>query len=969
LIARTAVPEGVPGLFDRDREVAAMDVALARARRGDASVLILRGPAGIGKSSLLAAAQRQAGRAGMTVLRARAAPVERTFPYGVVRQLFEPMFASALIDVADLFAGAAARARSVLSDQPDASVTGDASLASLHALYWLTANVAAFAPLLICVDDLVWCDEASLRFLEFVVRRLAGMPVLLTLAYRTGEPGCPDAVDALAGDPLAEVLAPSPLSRSGAAQMVKDVLGEAPDRDFGNACQVATGGNPLLLVELLRALAAEDVRPRSEELGRVREIGSIAVGPAVKRRLSSLGPSALDVAQAMAVLGESARRADLARMTGIDEVELEAVVLGLARARVVASGEGLGFAHPLVADAVRASLSPAVRSRLHRDAAQALRARAASPWELAPHLLQSPQQSHPDASRLLREAAAWALAAGACEAAVTYLERAVCEDGADEDAAPLLVELGVAKAKAGDETASDDLERAMSLSVDARTRGRARAELAQVLFTRGEFLRCMTLLEDGIVEVEDEDPELARRLEAQLLVCAHYGDQLTLTSPWINERIARARSSQGLSSTPAGRLVLCSLALEEVIGGGSAATAVALADQALSGEDVLRDEGPESLPFYSAMFALIWCDELDRAAALLGRALAESRERVSVVGFAYASSWRAYANLRRGRLLDAEADGRAALEAARQHVPGHVELAAAFLAATLTARGRLSEAEAILGEAHVPEQPISGAFMLLESRSLLRLAGDEDSSAMDDLERYAQLEHSARDVLAWRRPVLTVLPHRSLRAELLHRAGDVSGARELIEEEVRLAHVLGTPRAIGMTRRVAGLLQRGDAQIELLRSATDELAKSQSRLEYAVALCDYGAALRRSNRRADARAPLKAALAIARQAGAGALQQRAGDELKATGARVSRPHAWGRDALTASELRIASMAANGISNRDIAQARFITIKTVESHLGHVYQKLNISMRTELRAALDTPDVPSDEQLDAQLVGR
>jgi DNA-binding CsgD family transcriptional regulator len=129
------------------------------------------------------------------------------------------------------------------------------------------------------------------------------------------------------------------------------------------------------------------------------------------------------------------------------------------------------------------------------------------------------------------------------------------------------------------------------------------------------------------------------------------------------------------------------------------------------------------------------------------------------------------------------------------------------------------------------------------------------------------------------------------------------------------------------------------------------LARSQSRLEYAQALYHYGAALRRANHRLAARTPLQAALAIAREARAQPLRDRAAQELKATGARVSRPEISGVDALTASEHRIAAMAAAPMSNRDIAQALFVTVKTVETHLGHIYHKLNLTRRGQLAGCL------------------
>jgi DNA-binding NarL/FixJ family response regulator len=131
------------------------------------------------------------------------------------------------------------------------------------------------------------------------------------------------------------------------------------------------------------------------------------------------------------------------------------------------------------------------------------------------------------------------------------------------------------------------------------------------------------------------------------------------------------------------------------------------------------------------------------------------------------------------------------------------------------------------------------------------------------------------------------------------------------------------------------------------------LAPSDARLEHARALCELGGALRRSNRRVDARAPLREALALADELGAGALADRARGELLAAGGRPRREALRGPDALTASELRVARLAAEGLSNREIAGELVVTVRTVEFHLSHAYGKLGISSRAELAAALET----------------
>jgi len=957
--------QGVPhGLWCREEELGEIDRVLARARGGDGGVLVLRGPAGIGKSALLLEARRRAVASEMGVLAARAAPFEQAFPYGVARQLFGPLVSRGDPLDGELFSGSAGRARWVLEDEPREPASDNPPFASLNALYWLTSNLAARSPLLVSVDDVSWCDEASLRFLEFTVRRLSGMPVTLALAYRTADPLPADLLAALEGDPLTRVVQPAPLTRQAIAGMLSEGLGEEGDAGFCVACHEATGGNPLMTAELLRALKAEGVRPRASETRRVRAIGGIAARPAVTRRLGQLGEPARLVARALAILGEHARRDDLAGTAGLGAAELADVIGVLASAGVVTPDERPSFVHPLVAEAVRGSLSGPERARLHQAAAQTLSRRGASPWELAPHLVAGEVRAYPGAAGILRDAARWATGAGAPEAAVTYLRR-VLEELDGEDPAPPLLDLGRAKAQAGDPTAAEDLQRAVALARDARTRALARVALSDAFVLTGNYTRSARVLDEGIDEIAVEDRELARRMEAYLLASILMAGPPAFPAS-MPARLSSARAV-GSPRTVADRLVLGSLAFEEWLGGAAAAEVIAVADRALATDEVLSAEGPAALPFYLAIAAMSFCDELERVAVVMTLALARARASSSLTGFVRASGWRAYANLAMGRLAEAEADADAALDSV-DHLPYEpgIAIARVWLAGSLTAQGRLAEASSALSVIPDDDPPNLITYLVVATRAGLHLARGDYQSAASDLERYQTLRASSDGLASWRRPTVGPLPFRSLWARALIGLGDLGAARALIAEELPLARALGTHRAIGMTLHAASLLERGDAQLGLLRDATEELARSQSRLEYAAALCDYGAALRRANRRTDARAPLNVAFQIARDAHARPLRDRAAQELKATGARVSRPQASGIDALTASEQRIAAMAAAGMGNRDIAQALFITVKTVETHLAHVYQKLNLTGRSQIPAVLNAHGRSAEGTLDAQL---
>jgi DNA-binding CsgD family transcriptional regulator len=181
--------------------------------------------------------------------------------------------------------------------------------------------------------------------------------------------------------------------------------------------------------------------------------------------------------------------------------------------------------------------------------------------------------------------------------------------------------------------------------------------------------------------------------------------------------------------------------------------------------------------------------------------------------------------------------------------------------------------------------------------------------------------------------------------------GERSEASRLAQEELERARWFGAPRRLGIALRVAGLCDDGPRGIELLEESVAVLRGSPARLELARSLCELGAALRRSKRRADSRPLLREALELAHRCGAEPLEERTGTELRASGARPRRPALSGVESLTASELRVCQLAAEGHSNAEIAQALFVTRRTVETHLGHAYRKLDIKSRAELQSAL------------------
>jgi DNA-binding CsgD family transcriptional regulator len=201
-----------------------------------------------------------------------------------------------------------------------------------------------------------------------------------------------------------------------------------------------------------------------------------------------------------------------------------------------------------------------------------------------------------------------------------------------------------------------------------------------------------------------------------------------------------------------------------------------------------------------------------------------------------------------------------------------------------------------------------------------------------------------------------VLPWRSEAALAAQRLGQLDRAAALVNEERGLAESFGAPRAIGVARRAAGLLARGDDAIDLLRSAAAVLGDCGARVEHARALGGLGAAVRRSGHPAQARPVLRDALAFAEDVGAGAVAEAARIELLVAGGRTPSRAQTPAERLTPGERRVAELAAAGRSNRQIANALFITVKAVEWHLSNAYRKLDVRGRSDLPPALGIPGV-------------
>ena len=371
-------------------------------------------------------------------------------------------------------------------------------------------------------------------------------------------------------------------------------------------------------------------------------------------------------------------------------------------------------------------------------------------------------------------------------------------------------------------------------------------------------------------------------------------------------------------------------------------------ERALAGGRLLGEQDFDVVgPFYALVLGLLATDALDLAESSLEQALAEARARASIPALAFLLAHRGWLMLRRGAVALAEADARSALELLNAH---DIELGKRFALAVLiwalVERGQIEIAEQELNDSALGGGIPPGLANndLLEARGVLRLAQGQLQAAFEDL-----VEFGRRDEL-WGGANPLSSRWRSRACFALAGMRDVDGARRMAAEDLEQARRWGAATDIGIALRANALLD-GTTSVDRLREAHDVLRHSPSRLELARVLTDLGVALRHANRRAEARIALQEGLELARVCDADALAARAHVELRIAGGRSSDRSSTGPQSLTASERRVAELAAEGRSNPEIAQTLFVTRKTVETHLGHVYSKLAISGRAQLRRAL------------------
>jgi DNA-binding CsgD family transcriptional regulator len=911
-------------LLGRKDEQLALDRLFAQAREGRSGVLALVGEPGIGKTALLEHAAERAD--GMWILRARGIEPEAVIPFAGLAELLLPILGA--LDriptpqstaLAGALALGPARAR-------DRFAVGAATLS-------LLSVCAEEGPLALLIDDAHWLDRSSAETLLFVARRLLADPIALVLTVREGQPSLLDGTDI-------RTLRIAGLDRSDAAELLSGA--DVPD-DAVELLHRATGGNPLALIELapqatqLRALPNDAPLPISTSIASafLRRFGRL---PEPTRRVLVL-VAASDPC-GLGVLARAASRMGL----NLDDLA-PSEEAGLVRVGL----DTVEFTHPLARSAVFAEASAPERREAHGALAAVLPDRDFDrrAWHLAAASL-GPNDRAADAlmqaGERARERSAYAVATAA-------FARAAGLCSTDSARGQLLLEAAQTAWLAG------DVPRVLALLEETTVQELAPAVAARIDHLRGQVaMRCgpvaaaYPLMVGAAERIAESDPEVAVVMLAQAVQgCFYTGDTPAMIAA--AERAVALANEQGSRRARFFAAMAHGMALvadgQGEAGAASARDAVRILEQS----DELR--GDPGLLAWAALGPL-WLREADTGRGLIDRAFELARANAALGTLPNLLHVLARDQATTDQWAAAETSYDEAIGLARE-TGQRVEVAASLagLAGLEARRGREATCREQAAEATRLCDELGLALYgvwAIQALGDLELGLSRPAAAIEHYEAQAGAlsSHGIADV--------DLSPAPELVDALLHLGRDEDAAHIAADFEAH-ARAKGQPWALARAARCRGLLADADELEPSFEEALRFHARTPDIFETARTRLAYGECLRRARKRTPAREQLRAAAGTFERLGAQPWVQRADAELAATGETARRRDVSTLDQLTPQELRIASLLADGMTTKEAAAAIFVSPKTVEYHLGHVYRKLGIHSRDELAAAFERSHEP------------
>jgi DNA-binding CsgD family transcriptional regulator len=935
------MPASVVG---RDPELAALEAFLVGIADG-ASVLVLEGEAGMGKTTLWRAAVERASGKGLRVLEAQPAESEADLSFAGLGDLLDPVLADALDPLPAGQRSALARAL-VLEDvegpPPDAHTVGVALLSVLRSL-------AEAGPLVLAVDDVQWLDAASAGALAYAARRLRGERVAILLARRSGlESALVGELRRSLGERFTEV-GVGPLESAALHRAIQDHLGVTLPRPLLAEVRQASGGNPFFALEIVRMLKRSDV---SIEAGQPIPVPD-SLHDLVHGRLLALPPESRDFLLAAAAHAHPT----LAITEAASGVVCAEGLRPALDARIVeVDGERIRFTHPLLSAGAYEIADPLRRREIHARLADALDDPEARAWQLAASV------DRPDeaVAKALEEAAGIARGRGAPRPAALLLDRAEELTPPDRrgDALRRGIEAAFLHFEAGDSHRAEGQLRELIAPLRASPeRARALAVLARIrLYEAPDEARDLFL---QVVEEAGEEPAT--------LALAHEG--VAACSVWMYERLDEALRHSDIAlgfandvgdDALAADVLMTRIGAETLLGRDEAVT---IAEQALALQSSAAGRRVLDQPIVALAEYWTWVDAQAQARTTLVELMQRADEMGDENARPFLSFLLGQAELLLGNLVTARDLAREAREAADQSgQPLFGALGLALECMVLASMGDVEEVTRASEQLRVVRSDHLVRLIQFAGLGHLDYSRGRPGDAVADLEPCVSFARKGQIV----EPGATrfVIDH----VEALIELGRADEAGELLDWYEGNAHRLGRVSALANCHRCRALLAaaegRVDEAIALYGDALILHGQVELPLDRGRTLLALGATQRRAKRRREARATLEEALAIFEHIGAALWAERARAELKRISGRAATP-----GALTPAEERVAALVAEGKTNKEVAAALFLSDRTVEGHLAHVFGKLGIRHRNEVAGALQirvsTESNPGDSPVSAE----
>ena len=938
----------VPAIRGRETETAILEETLDQVESGHRAIALIEGEPGIGKTRLLDAALEDARRRGMQVAAGRAEELERTRPFGVMADAFgcarsspDPRRAA----IGDLLAAGGDRERDPIT------VTSDPGLRFrvVDALADLVEELALPGPLVIGLDDLQWADASSLLTLSALSRRVEYLPVGLIACFRPA-PRSPE-LDRLAASLTAaggRHLSLGGLPEQAVTELVADTVAAAPGQGLLAGISGAAG-NPLFVTEMLGALAQEGM---IETSGGRADVAQVILPPTLRltilRRLSFLSDDTLQALRAASILGSGFTITDLSVTMARPALELFQVLAEGITGRVLEDdGDRLRFRHDLIRDAIYEDLSAAIRTGLHREAGQRLARAGAPSLQVAEHLARGARQGDTEAISWLTRAAREAAARSPDVAAELMGRAAGLMPAADPGRDRLLAERASSLMLAG--RIPDALAACRSLldcHHDPGVEGPVRICLGHALLAQGQ-------VRDALQELEQagQSPALsiAERGAAQAwagFARVSLGDLDGAAALAGQARSAAAAAGDHLTTS-----IIMSTAARIPESRGRLQEALGLADQAVRLADASPGRLGHRFPVCQTRGRiLIELDRLGEARSALGAGLRICEELGVRWALAAHQIYLAYGRFVAGEWYDAIAELEASIKLAEETGETYSLVYAHGLLSRISLYrnelNRAREAAAAADRNLVGWGSGHSLTWVAWPRALILEAGGEPGQALTTM----------AGLWDWCASSGLALEYPAIGADLVRlalAAGDLGRARDASAAVAEVASGNDVAWMTGEALRCQGLIED---DTEILQAAAAAHARGSRPLGLARACEDAGSALTRHGQAERARPLLDRAAGIYERLGAARDLARAEAALREAGIRRGRRGPRGRpqfgwQSLTPTEISIADLVAEGLSNPRIGQRLYISSRTVQTHLAHVFAKLDISSRAQLAAGV------------------